>query len=210
MIPALFTRTTGGPRSAATLPTAASTWLASLTSAPTATARPPVVLVNNAGIIRDNLLFKMSEDDWDMVLGVHLRGAFLMSRATQKYMVEQRFGRIVNLSSSSALGNRGQVNYSAAKAGLQGFTKTLAIELGQFGVTANAVAPGFIATDMTAATAARVGMSFEDFQAAAASRIPVRRVGQPADIAHVISFLASEGAGFVSGQVIYVAGGPLC
>jgi len=171
---------------------------------------PPVVLVNNAGIIRDNLLFKMSEDDWDMVLGVHLRGAFLMSRATQKYMVEQRFGRIVNLSSSSALGNRGQVNYSAAKAGLQGFTKTLAIELGQFGVTANAVAPGFIATDMTAATAARVGMSFEDFQAAAASRIPVRRVGQPADIAHVISFLASEGAGFVSGQVIYVAGGPLC
>jgi 3-oxoacyl-[acyl-carrier protein] reductase len=171
---------------------------------------PPVVLINNAGIIRDNLLFKMSEDDWDMVLGVHLRGAFLMSRAAQKYMVEQRFGRIVNLSSSSALGNRGQVNYSAAKAGMQGFTKTLAIELGQFGVTANAVAPGFIATDMTAATAARVGMGFEDFQAAAASQIPVRRVGQPADVAHVISFLVSEGAGFVSGQVIYVAGGPLC
>ena len=171
---------------------------------------PPVVLVNNAGIIRDNLLFKMSEDDWDMVLGVHLRGAFLMSRAVQKFMVDQRFGRIVNLSSSSALGNRGQVNYSAAKAGMQGFTKTLAIELGQFGVTANAVAPGFIATDMTAATAARVGMSFEDFQAAAATRIPVRRVGQPGDIAHVISFLVSEGAGFVSGQVIYVAGGPLC
>jgi 3-oxoacyl-[acyl-carrier protein] reductase len=171
---------------------------------------PPVVLVNNAGIIRDNLLFKMSEDDWDMVLGVHLRGAFLMSRATQKFMVDQRFGRIVNLSSSSALGNRGQVNYSAAKAGLQGFTKTLAIELGQFGVTANAVAPGFIATDMTAATATRVGMTFEDFQAAAATRIPVRRVGQPGDVAHVISFLVSEGAGFVSGQVIYVAGGPLC
>jgi 3-oxoacyl-[acyl-carrier protein] reductase len=171
---------------------------------------PPVVLINNAGIIRDNMLFKMSEDDWDMVLGVHLRGAFLMSRAAQKYMVDQRFGRIVNLSSSSALGNRGQVNYSAAKAGMQGFTKTLAIELGQFGVTANAVAPGFIATDMTAATAARVGMDFEEFQAAAASRIPVRRVGQPEDIAHVISFLVSEGAGFVSGQVIYVAGGPLC
>jgi 3-oxoacyl-[acyl-carrier protein] reductase len=171
---------------------------------------PPVVLINNAGIIRDNLLFKMSEDDWDMVLGVHLRGAFLMSRAAQKFMVDQRFGRIVNLSSSSALGNRGQVNYSAAKAGMQGFTKTLAIELGQFGVTANAVAPGFIATDMTAATAARVGMDFEEFQAAAASRIPVRRVGQPEDIANVISFLVSEGAGFVSGQVIYVAGGPLC
>jgi 3-oxoacyl-[acyl-carrier protein] reductase len=171
---------------------------------------PPVVLINNAGIIRDNLLFKMSEDDWDMVLGVHLRGAFLMSRAAQKFMVEQRFGRIVNLSSSSALGNRGQVNYSAAKAGMQGFTKTLAIELGQFGVTANAVAPGFIATDMTAATAARIGMGFEEFQAAAASQIPVRRVGQPGDVANVISFLVSEGAGFVSGQVIYVAGGPLC
>ena len=170
----------------------------------------PTVLVNNAGVIRDNLLFKMTEDDWDTVLGVHLRGAFLMSRAVQKYMVNQRFGRIVNLSSSSALGNRGQVNYSAAKAGLQGFTKTLAIELGPFGVTANAVAPGFIATDMTASTAARVGMSFEDFQVAAAAQIPVRRVGQPDDVANTISFLVSEGAGFVSGQVIYVAGGPLC
>ena len=171
---------------------------------------PPAVLVNNAGVIRDNLLFKMSEEDWDTVLGVHLRGAFLMTRAAQKHMVDQRFGRVVNLSSSSALGNRGQVNYSAAKAGLQGFTKTLAIELGQFGITANAVAPGFIATDMTAATAARVGMDFEEFQKAAASQIPVRRVGQPADVAHVISFLASDEAGFVSGQVIYVAGGPLC
>jgi 3-oxoacyl-[acyl-carrier protein] reductase len=171
---------------------------------------PPAVLVNNAGIIRDNMLFKMSEGDWDAVLGVHLRGAFLMSRATQKHMVDQRYGRIVNLSSSSALGNRGQANYSAAKAGMQGFTKTLAIELGQFGITANAVAPGFIVTDMTAATAARVKMGFEEFQQAAASQIPVRRVGQPEDVAHVISFLASEGAGFVSGQVIYVAGGPLC
>ena len=171
---------------------------------------PPVVLINNAGVIRDNLLFKMTEDDWDTVLGVHLRGAFLMSRAAQKFMVDQQYGRIVNLSSSSALGNRGQVNYSAAKAGMQGFTKTLAIELGPFGVTANAVAPGFIATDMTAATAARVGMKFEDFQAAAASQIPVRRVGQPADVANLISFLVSEDAGFVSGQVIYVAGGPLC
>jgi 3-oxoacyl-[acyl-carrier protein] reductase len=171
---------------------------------------PPVVLVNNAGVIRDNLLFKMSEDDWDTVLGVHLRGAFLMSRAAQRYMVEQHFGRIVNLSSSSALGNRGQVNYSAAKAGMQGLTKTLSIELGQFGVTANAVAPGFIVTDMTAATAARIKMDFAEFQAAAVARIPVRRVGQPEDIANVISFLVSEGAGFVSGQVIYVAGGPLC
>ena len=170
----------------------------------------PAVLVNNAGVIRDNMLFKMTVDEWDTVIGIHLRGSFLMSKACQKSMVDQRFGRIVNLSSSSALGNRGQVNYSAAKAGLQGFTKTLAIELGQFGITANAVAPGFIATDMTAATAARIGIGFEDFQKAAASNIPVRRVGTPDDVAHVISFLVSEGAGFVSGQVIYVAGGPLC
>jgi 3-oxoacyl-[acyl-carrier protein] reductase len=171
---------------------------------------PPAVLINNAGVIRDNMLYKMTVDDWDTVLGIHLRGSFLMSKACQKYMVDQRFGRIVNLSSSSALGNRGQANYSAAKAGLQGFTKTLAIELGQFGVTANAVAPGFIATDMTAATAARIGIGFEEFQKAAAASIPVRRVGTPDDVAHVISFLVSEGAGFVSGQVIYVAGGPLC
>jgi 3-oxoacyl-[acyl-carrier protein] reductase len=170
----------------------------------------PSVLVNNAGVLRDNLLFKMSDDDWDTVLNVHLRGSFVVTRATQKYMVEQKYGRIVNTSSSSALGNRGQANYSAAKAGLQGFTKTLAKELGQFGITANAVAPGFIATDMTAATAARVGMDFEDFKNAAAAGIPVRRVGVPEDVAHTVSFLVSEGAGFVSGQVIYVAGGPLC
>lgn len=169
----------------------------------------PVVLVNNAGVLRDNLLFKMSESDWDTVMNVHLKGAFLMSRAVQKHMVDAHYGRIVNLSSSSALGNRGQANYSAAKAGLQGFTKTLAKELGKFGVTANAVAPGFIATDMTAATAARVGMGFEDFKAAAATQIPVGRVGYPEDIAHTVSFLVSEGAGFVSGQVVYVAGGPL-
>jgi 3-oxoacyl-[acyl-carrier protein] reductase len=169
---------------------------------------PPTVLVNNAGIIRDNLLFKMTEDDWDAVMSVHLRGAFLMSRATQSHMVDAGWGRIVNLSSTSALGNRGQVNYSAAKAGMQGFTKTLAIELGKFGVTANAVAPGTIETDMTAATAARIGMDFDDFMAAAAQQIPVGRVGQPDDIAHTVSFLVSEGAGFVSGQVIYVAGGP--
>ncbi len=170
---------------------------------------PPVVLVNNAGIIRDNLLFRMTESDWDSVMNVHLRGAFLMSRACQAHMTAAAFGRIVNLSSSSAQGNRGQANYSAAKAGLQGFTKTLAIELGRFGVTANAVAPGFIQTDMTAATAERIGVPFEDFLAQAASQTPVGRVGQPEDIAATISFLCSEEAGFVSGQVIYVAGGPL-
>jgi 3-oxoacyl-[acyl-carrier protein] reductase len=169
----------------------------------------PTVLVNNAGVTRDNLLFKMTDNDWDAVLGVHLRGAFAMSRSVQKYMVNAKWGRIVNLSSTSAVGNRGQANYSAAKAGMQGFTKTLAIELGQFGITVNAVAPGFIVTDMTAATAGRLGMSFEDFQQAAAKGIPVRRVGQVEDVAAAISFLTSDEAGFVSGQVLYIAGGPV-
>ncbi|WP_280485786.1 SDR family oxidoreductase [Nocardia cyriacigeorgica] len=174
----------------------------------TAELGAPTVLINNAGIIRDNMLFKMTTDDWDAVMNVHLRGSFLMTRAVQKYMVEAGFGRIVNLSSTSALGNRGQANYSAAKAGLQGFTKTLAFELGKFGVTANAIAPGFIETEMTAATAARVGVPFEDFKAGAAEQIPVARTGVPDDIAHAVSFFVSEGAGFVSGQVLYVAGGP--
>ncbi|WP_018501358.1 3-oxoacyl-ACP reductase FabG [Parafrankia discariae] len=168
----------------------------------------PTVLVNNAGITRDNLLFKMTEVDWDLVMGVHLRGSFLMTRAVQKHMVEAGFGRIVNLSSTSALGNRGQANYSAAKAGLQGFTKTVAIELGKFGITCNAVAPGLIATEMTRATAERLGRTWDEYAAARATQIPVARVGEPEDIAHTVSFLVSEGAGFVSGQVIYVAGGP--
>ncbi|ALO06909.1 acyl-carrier protein reductase [Streptomyces venezuelae] len=169
----------------------------------------PTILVNNAGVLRDNLLFKMSESDWDLVMNVHLKGAFLMSKACQKHMVDAGFGRIVSLSSSSALGNRGQANYSAVKAGLQGLTKTLAKELGKFGITANAVAPGFIVTEMTAQTAERVGMGFEDFQAAAASMIPVQRVGRPEDVANAIAFFAGDDAGFVSGQVMYVAGGPL-
>ncbi|SFL05292.1 3-oxoacyl-ACP reductase FabG [Geodermatophilus ruber] len=168
----------------------------------------PTVLVNNAGVTRDNMLFKMTEADWDVVMNVHLRGAFLMTRAVQKHMIDAKWGRIVNLSSVSALGNRGQANYSTAKAGLQGFTKTLAIELGKFGVTANAIAPGFIQTDMTKATAERIGIPFEDFIAGAAKEIPVQRVGQPEDIAHLVSFFVSEGAGFVSGQVVYAAGGP--
>jgi 3-oxoacyl-[acyl-carrier protein] reductase len=168
----------------------------------------PTVLVNNAGIIRDNLLFKMTVEDWDLVMAVHLRGAFLMSKAVQKHMIEARFGRIVNLSSISALGNRGQANYSAAKAGLQGFTKTLALELGKFGVTANVIGPGFIQTPMTAATAERIGVSFDDFIEAVAKDTPVGRVGQPDDIAHAVSFFASEDAGYVTGQVLYVAGGP--
>ncbi len=169
----------------------------------------PTALVNNAGVLRDNLLFKMSVDDWDTVLDVHLRGAFLMSRAVQAHMVEAKWGRIVNLSSSSALGNRGQANYSAAKAGMQGFTKTLAIELGPFGVTANAIAPGLIQTAMTEATAARLKVPFDTFLEEAAKQIPVRRIGQPEDIAALASFFCSEESGFVSGQTVYVAGGPL-
>jgi len=168
----------------------------------------PTILINNAGIIRDNLIFKMPVEDWDAVMNVHLRGAFLMTKAVQEHMTAAMYGRIVNLSSTSAQGNRGQVNYSAAKAGVQGFTKTLAIELGGFGITANAVAPGFIATDMTRATAERMRMSFEDFLVSAAEHIPVGRVGQPQDVAAAISFLTSEEAGYISGQIIYVAGGP--
>jgi 3-oxoacyl-[acyl-carrier protein] reductase len=166
------------------------------------------ILVNNAGVIRDNLLFRMSEDDWDTVMNVHLKGAFLCSRAAQKHMVEQKYGRIVSLSSTSALGNRGQANYSSAKAGLQGFTRTLSIELGPFGITVNAVAPGFIDTEMTRSTARRQGLDPDTVIAEASKTIPVRRVGQPRDIANVICFLCSEEASFVSGQVIYVAGGP--
>jgi 3-oxoacyl-[acyl-carrier protein] reductase len=167
------------------------------------------ILVNNAGIIRDNLLFKMTDDDWERVLNVHLRGAFLCARAAQAVMVPRKYGRIISLSSTSALGNRGQANYSAAKAGLQGLTRTMAIELGPYGITVNAVAPGFIETDMTRATAARMGVSWEAFEAGASQMIPLRRVGQPSEVASVIAFLASDDASFVSGQVIYIAGGPV-
>jgi 3-oxoacyl-[acyl-carrier protein] reductase len=166
------------------------------------------ILVNNAGVIRDNLLFKMTDEDWETVMNVHLKGAFYCSRAAQKYMVEQRYGRIINISSTSALGNRGQANYSAAKAGLQGFTKTLAIELGKFGITCNAVAPGFIETEMTRATAARIGVDFDKLLEEWAKEIPVGRVGKPEDIATACLFFASEEASYVNGQVLYVAGGP--
>jgi 3-oxoacyl-[acyl-carrier protein] reductase len=168
----------------------------------------PTILINNAGILRDNLIFKMTNDDWDAVIGVHLRGAFLMTRAVQSYQVAAKWGRIVSLSSTSALGNRGQANYSAAKAGIQGFTKTLAIELGRYNVTANAIAPGFIATDMLRQTAERIGVPFEAFMTEAAKDIPVGRWGQPEDIAAAAAFFVSDEASFVSGQVLYVAGGP--
>jgi len=166
------------------------------------------VLVTCAGIIRDNLIHKMTDDDWEAVIATHLRGTFLAAQAAQAVMTQQGSGSMVLVSSVSALGNRGQANYSAAKAGLQGLTKTLAIELGRFGVRANCVAPGFIATAMTQQTAERIGMSFDDFQATAAEQIPLRRVGQPEDVAGVIAFLCSDDAAYVTGQVIYVSGGP--
>jgi 3-oxoacyl-[acyl-carrier protein] reductase len=166
------------------------------------------VLVTCAGIIRDNLLFKMSDDDWDSVIDTHLKGTFLCAQAAQKPMVEQKYGKMVFLSSTSALGNRGQANYSAAKAGLQGMARTLAIELGPFNVNVNAVAPGFVETRMTRATAERMGMDYESFKLGAASQIPLRRIGQPEDIASVIAFLCSDESSFVSGQTIYVRGGP--
>ncbi|MEJ7834311.1 MAG: 3-oxoacyl-ACP reductase FabG [Nocardioides sp.] len=165
------------------------------------------VLVNNAGITRDNLLFKMTEDDWDLVMGVHLKGAFLMTKAAQQHFVGQKYGKILNLSSVSALGNRGQANYSAAKMGVQGFTRTLGIELGPFGINANAIAPGFIATEMTDATAARLKMGVEEFRKLNAEANPVRRVGFPEDIAAAAAFLCSDEASYVTGQTLYVDGG---
>lgn len=166
------------------------------------------ILINNAGITRDNLLFKMTEDDWDTVMDVHLKGSFLCAREAQKYMVANKYGKIVNLSSTSALGNRGQVNYSAAKAGMQGFTKTLAVELGPFGINVNSIAPGFIETEMTKATADRMGVPFEAMSQRIVEGLAIKRAGQPEDIANVAAFLCSDESSFVTGQVIYVSGKP--
>ena len=165
------------------------------------------VLVNNAGITRDNLLFKMTEEDWDTVIGVHLKGAFNMTKAAQKHFVAQKYGKVLNLSSVSALGNRGQADYSAAKMGIQGLTRTLGIELGPFGINTNAIAPGFIVTEMTDATARRLKLDVEEFRKMNAEANPVKRVGHPEDIAAAAAFLCSDEASFVTGQTLYVDGG---
>ena len=169
---------------------------------------PPLVLVNNAGIQRDHIMSRMTVVEWDEVMAVHLRGAFLMSREVGAHMREAMWGRIVNISSTAALGNVGQANYSAAKAGLQGFTRTLAIEVGRHNVTVNAVAPGFTITDMTRGTAQRIGVDFDEMVQQQVGQIPVGRAGRPEDIANAVSFFTDPRSGFVSGQVLYVAGGP--
>jgi 3-oxoacyl-[acyl-carrier protein] reductase len=166
------------------------------------------ILVNNAGLLRDNLSFKMSEDDWDKVLDVHLKGSFLCSQAVQKYMVDQEYGRIVMTSSIVALGNKGQANYSAAKGALQSLARTMALELGRFNITVNAVAPGWVETEMTKEAAERAGMTMEDMKERFAKNIPLRRFGKPEDIANVVAFLASDDASYISGETLYVAGGP--
>lgn len=175
----------------------------------TAALDVPTVLVNNAGVLRDALLGKMSATDWDAVISVNLRGSFLMARAVEAGMRSGKWGRIINLASTAAIGDVGRANYAAAKAGLIGFTKTLALELGRFNITVNVVAPGFTVTEMTRKVAERIGVPFEEMVAEAVSHIAVRRAGDPSDIANAISFFVDERASFVSGQVLYVAGGPI-
>lgn len=170
---------------------------------------PIEILVANAGITRDGLIMRMTDEQWDAVLDVNLKGAFNVSRRAVKSMMRGKYGRVVFMGSVVGLfGNAGQVNYSASKAALVGMARSLTREVGKRGITFNVVAPGFIETEMTQATAARMGVDFEEFKKFSAAEIPVARVGVPEDIAHTASFFASEGAGFVSGQVVYVAGGP--
>jgi 3-oxoacyl-[acyl-carrier protein] reductase len=159
------------------------------------------VLVNNAGIVKDTLLMRMTEQDWDLVLGVNLKGVFNCTQAVIRAMVKQRGGRIVNISSVvGQIGNPGQANYAASKAGIMGFTKTVAREAAGRGITANVVAPGFINTEMTEGLPEKVREAF-------LQQIPMARMGQPEDVAEAVFWLCSEGAGYITGQVIHVNGG---
>jgi 3-oxoacyl-[acyl-carrier protein] reductase len=171
---------------------------------------PVLALVNNAGVRADGLALQLDDDAWDSVIDTNLSAAFRMTRRALRGMIRARYGRVVNVASVvGPRANAGQSNYAAAKAGLIGMTKTIAAEVARRGVTVNAVAPGFVATDMTAATAERLGMTFEEFKTASAAQFPVGRVGEPEDVADAVSFFASPRAGYVSGQVLYVAGGPV-
>jgi 3-oxoacyl-[acyl-carrier protein] reductase len=167
------------------------------------------ILVNNAGVTRDNLIFRMSDDEWDLVIDTHLKGTFYCSRAAQRQMVAQKYGKIVCISSRAAVGNRGQSNYSAAKAGIQGLVKTMALELGPFNINVNAVAPGHIDTAMTRGIATKTNTTYEEVRAAAIALNAIKRVGTPDDIAAAVAFLASDDASYITGQVLYVAGRPV-
>lgn len=160
------------------------------------------ILVNNAGFTRDKYLLKMPESDWDAVLDVILKGAYFCTKAVLPSMMAQRWGRVINISSRAHLGNPGQTNYSAAKAGLIGFTRALALEQGKFNITANAIAPGFIETELV-----RSLPSYATLRDAAMARNPVQRVGTPEDIAGAVMYLASEYAGYISGETLHVSGG---
>lgn len=169
----------------------------------------PCVLVNNSSVVRDSPFSMMTEDDWDIVHRAGLRAPFLLSVAARRYMVRQGWGRIVNIGPPSPNGQPAGANTIAATRGLEGLTRSLAMELGPHGVTVNAVVPGFIATEAARSSAERLGLSFEAARHTALQRIPVGRAGTAEDVAETVAFFVSEGAGFISGQVLYVAGGPV-
>lgn len=174
----------------------------------TAAFGPVGILVNNAGFARDNMVLDMPLEDWDAVMATHLRGSFLMLQATAPAMRSAGWGRIINISSISALGDDHRANYVAAKAGLEGMTRAAALDLAPYGITVNAIGPGVVNTAMTKVSAARAGRTLDEHLQAMAKSIPVGRVGTPYDIARAVLFFAADDADFVTGQILYVSGGP--